>query len=196
MRRSNAIAAALAALTISCAVPALAQAQQADPATLIAAQKAALAPLSRMDGVWRGPAWTILPGGVKHEVTQTERIGPFLDGAVKMFEGRGYNADGTVGFNALGVMAYNPTTRAWTLTSWAQGRAGVFPMTLTADGYVWTVPAGPGAVIRYTAVITADTWREIGEYAVEGQPPRQIFEMALKRVGDTDWPAGGAVPNG
>lgn len=191
MRRS--IAVALAALSIGCTVPVLAQAQQADPAALIAAQKAALAPLSRMDGVWRGSAWSILPGGVKHEVTQTERIGPFLDGSVKMFEGRGYNADGTVGFNALGVMAYNPTTGAWTLTSWAQGRAGVFPMTLTDDGYVWTVPAGPKATIRYTAVITAGAWREIGEYVIDGQPPRQIFEMNLKRVGDSSWPGAGAV---
>ena len=191
MRRT--FAAALAALSIGCALPALAQAQQADPATLIGAQKAALAPLSRMDGVWRGPAWSILPGGVKHDVTQTERIGPFLDGSVKVFEGRGYNADGTVGFNALGIMSYNPQSKAWTLTSWAQGRSGVFPMTITDDGYVWTVPAGPSATIRYTAVITATTWREIGEYIVEGQPPRQIFEMNLKRVGDNSWPAAGAV---
>ncbi len=192
MRRP--FAAAIAALLLASAAPALAVAQQADPAALIAAQRAALAPTAFMDGVWRGPAWSILPGGVKHEVTQTERIGPFLDGSVKVFEGRGYNADGTVGFNALGIMSYNPATKAWTLTSWAQGRSGVFPMTMTADGYVWTVPAGPSATIRYTAVIGNGAWREIGEFMVEGQPPRQIFEMNLKRVGDTSWPAGGAVP--
>lgn len=27
----------------------------------------------------------------------------------------------------------------------------------------------------------------------DGQPPRQFFEMNLTRLGDTDWPAGGAV---
>lgn len=191
MRRS--FAAALAVLSLSCALPALAHAQQTDPAAMIAAQKAALAPTAFMDGVWRGPAWSILPGGIRHEVTQTERIGPFLDGSVRVFEGRGYNADGTVGFNALGIMSYNPQTKGWTLTSWAQGRSGVFPMTINPDGYVWTVPAGPNATIRYTAVITAKTWREIGEYLVEGQPPRQIFEMNLKRIGNSKWPAAGAV---
>src|SRR5262245_24759201 len=62
-----------------------------DPAALLAAQREAMAPLAFMDGVWRGPAWTILPSGEKHNVTQTERIGPFLDGSVKVIEGRGYD---------------------------------------------------------------------------------------------------------
>ena len=59
---------------------------QQDPATLIAAQRDAMAPLAFMDGVWRGPAWTILPSGQKHTITQTERIGPFLDGSVKVID--------------------------------------------------------------------------------------------------------------
>lgn len=192
MRRSFAVA--LATLSIGCVAPALAQAQPGDPAALVAAQKAAMAPLSIMDGVWRGSAWTMDRTGKKHEVTQTERIGPFLDGSVRVIEGRGYNADGSVGFNAFGVMSYNPTSKTWTLSSWAQGRAGDFPLTVTADGYIWSVPAGPNAVIRYTAVIKDGSWREIGEFIMDGQPPRLIFEMNLERVGDTSWPGAGAVP--
>src|SRR5262249_32576370 len=72
-----------------------------DPAKLIESQRKAMLALAYMDGVWRGPAWTILPSGEKHNVTQTERIGPFLDGAVKVIEGRGYDRDGTVTFNAF-----------------------------------------------------------------------------------------------
>lgn len=192
MRRS--FAAAVAALSIGCAAPALVQAQQADPSALIAAQKAGLAPLAIMDGVWRGPAWTMDRTGKKHEVTQTERIGPFLGGAVKVIEGRGYDASGAVTFNAFGVMSYDPVGKTFSFKSWALGRQGDFPLTVTADGYIWSTPAGPNASIRYTAVIKGDAWREIGEYIAEGQPPRQIFEMNLKRVGDTDWPGGGAVP--
>src|SRR6266550_5468089 len=75
-----------------------------DPAALIAAQREAMAPLAFMDGVWRGPAWTILASGEKHNITQTERIGPFLDGSVKVIERRGYDPDGTVTFNALGII--------------------------------------------------------------------------------------------
>ena len=62
-------------------------AQAPDPGRM-AAQKEAMAPLAFIDGVWRGPAWTQLRTG-RHEVTQTERIGSFLDGSVKVMEGRG-----------------------------------------------------------------------------------------------------------
>src|SRR6185295_9253175 len=70
-----------------------------DSAKLIAAQREAMVPLAFMDGMWRGPAWTILPSGEKHTITQTERVGPFLSGSVKVVEGKGYEADGKVGFN-------------------------------------------------------------------------------------------------
>lgn len=45
-----------------------------DPAALMAAQVEAMKRLAAMDGVWRGPAWTILPSGEKHAIVQTERV--------------------------------------------------------------------------------------------------------------------------
>jgi hypothetical protein len=150
-------------------------------------------PLARMDGIWRGNAWTILRSGEKHAITQTERIGPFLDGSIKVVEGRGYDADGKVSFNAFGVISYDPATKAYALHSYAQGRAGDFPLVPNTDGYVWEIPAGP-MKIRYTAVIKPDTWREIGEYISPGKDPVQFFEMNLKKVGETVWPAAGAIP--
>src|SRR6476620_6589663 len=87
--------------------PLLAQAPPS-PATLIAAQRDAMKVLAVMDGVWRGDAWTILRSGEKHSITQTERIGPFLDGSIKVIEGRGYDADGKVSFNAFGIISYDP----------------------------------------------------------------------------------------
>jgi hypothetical protein len=190
MRRSL-LALSLAALMGFSAAPAMAQ--FGDPAPLIAAQKTAMAPLSMMDGVWRGTAWTILQSGEKREVTHTERIGPLLDGTVKVMEGHAYNADGSTGFNALGVLSFDPGKKAYSLHSYAQGQAGDFPLTPTADGYVWTIQAGPKAIIRYTAVIKDGKWREIGEYVAEGQPGRQFFEMNLTRVSDSSWPTAGAV---
>jgi hypothetical protein len=167
-------------------------AQAPDPGRM-AAQKEAMAPLAFMDGVWRGPAWTQMRTG-RHEVTQTERIGSFLDGSVKVMEGRGYNADGTVGFNALGIISFDPATKKYSMRSYALGYAGDFPLEPKADGYVWQIPAGPGAIIRYTATITKDHWREIGERIAGDDPPMQMFEMNLTRVGDTKWPAGDAIP--
>jgi hypothetical protein len=173
------------------AITALGQGRQ-DTATLIAAQREAMQRLAVMDGIWRGSAWTVLPPGEKHTVTQTERIGPFLDGSVKVIEGRGYDPDGKVTFNAFGTISYNPATRVYTLHSYAQGQAGDFVFTPTSDGYVWEIPAG-SMTIRYTAVIKDGGLREVGDRIMPGKDPIRFFEMNLKRIGDTNWPAGGAV---
>lgn len=169
-------------------------AQRPDPAALIAAQKEAMAPLAYMDGVWRGPAWTILASGEKHNITQTERIGPFLDGSVKVIEGRGYEDDGKVTFNAFGIVAYDPAKKTYTMHSYANGFVGDFPLTPNAEGFIWELPAGPAMTIRYTATVKNGTWREVGDRIVPGKEPQRFFEMNLKRIGDSTWPAGGAVP--
>lgn len=182
----------IAAIALAAAGPLAAQTPP-NPDALIAAQRQAMTQLARMDGVWRGPAWSINAGG-RHDIVQTERIGTFLDGSVRVIEGRGYNADGTVGFNAMAVISFNPATSSFTISSWAQGHSGVFPFRPTADGYVWEVPAGPGRIIRYTATINGDAYREVGHMIAGEAPPVQIFEMNLHRVSATDWPAGGAVP--
>lgn len=181
----------LAAALAAAALPASGQAP--DVTALQAQQREAMGAFARLDGIWRGRAWTMTPNG-RHEIVQTERIGTFLDGTVRMIEGRGYNSDGTVGFNALGVISYDPRTRRYMLNSWAQGRAGGFEIRPTADDYVWEVPAGAGAIIRYTATINAGQLREVGQRIAGDAAPVQIFEMNLRRVGNTGWPGEGAVP--
>lgn len=170
-----------------------AAAQPPSPQALEAAQREAMAKLPGMDGVWRGTAWTMTPAG-RHDVVHTERIGPFLGGTVKLIEGRAYNKDGSVGFNALGIVSYDPAKKAYSLRSYAMGRSGDFPLEVRPDGYVWQTPAGPGAIVRYTATIGKGTWREVGERIAGAGKPVQIFEMNLKRVGDSQWPAGDPVP--
>jgi len=73
------------------------------------------------------------------------------------------------------------------------GNAGDFALTPTPDGYVWEIPAGP-MTIRYSATIRDGAWKEVGDRIVPGQDPVRFFEMNLTRIGDTDWPAGGAIP--
>ncbi|HKA89069.1 MAG TPA: hypothetical protein VKE22_15470 [Haliangiales bacterium] len=183
----------IAAVSLVLMAAAASPQERADPAALIAAQREAMAPLAYMDGVWRGSAWTVLPSGEKHDITQTERIGPFLDGSVKVIEGRGYDATGKVTFNALGVISYDPAAHAYTLHSYALGRSGDFALKLTADGYTWEIPAGP-MTIRYTATVKNGAWREVGDRIGPDKKPVRFFEMNLVRVGNTDWPAAGAVP--
>lgn len=163
-----------------------------DPAALMAAQKEGMGALDAMNGTWRGTAWTILPSGAKRTVTQTERIGPFLQGSVKVIEGRGHDQDGNVSFNAFGIVSFDPASRAYNFRSYAQGQVGDFVFKPTPDGYTWEIPAGP-ATIRYVAVIRNGTLHEVGDRLVPGKEPMRFFEMNLVRLADTDWPAAGAV---
>lgn len=189
--RPFALGTCLALLAAGAAPPATAQ-DRHDPAATIAAQQQALTAVRAMHGAWRGPAWILEPGGERRRFVQTERIGPFLDGSVLLIEGRGHDAAGKVTFNALGIVSYDPATRAYAMHSYAQGRSGDFAFVPTPDGYRWEIPAGP-ATIRYVATIRDGTLHEVGDRLVAGQPPLRIFEMDLQRLGDTDWPAAGAV---
>lgn len=191
MVRHRLVAFAILMITVGVSVTALGQGRP-DPATIMVAQREAMNKLVFMDGVWRGPASTILPSGEKHTITQTERVGPFLNGSVKVIEGRGYASDGSVTFNAFAVISYNPATHVHTMRSYAQGSVGDFVLTPTADGFAWDIPAGP-MTIRYTAVIKDGVWREVGDQIMPGKEPVRFFEMNLQRVGDTNWPAAGAV---
>jgi hypothetical protein len=175
---------------LATATPALAQGY--DPASRQAAQREAMAALDAMNGTWRGEAWTTTPQG-KHVLTQTERVGPMLGGTVKVIEGKGYEKDGSVGFNAFAVVSYDPARKAYQIQSNAMGFSGTYPLRATADGFVWETPAGPGATMRYTATLTPTTWVEVGERIAADGTATRTFEMRLTRLGDTDWPASGAV---
>ena len=166
--------------------------ERPDPAALLAAQREAMAAFAFMDGVWRGPATTVRPSGERHAITQTERIGSLLGGTVKVIEGRGYEPDGKTTFNALGIISYNVATRTYSMRSYAMGFSGDFVVQRTSDGFTWDIPAGP-VTIRYNAIVKDGTWTEVGDRIVPGKDPVRIFEMRLRRVGDSDWPGAGAI---
>lgn len=164
-----------------------------DPAPVLAAQRVALQRLAFMDGRWRGTASMSLPGGRTLTITQTERVGPALDSTIRVVEGRGYTAEGATEFQALGVVSYDPAKSRYSMRSYARGQSGDFELTPTDSGFVWTIPAGP-MTIRYTATIRDGRWHEVGVREMPGQPPVRFIELDLKRIGDSDWPAAGAVP--
>ena len=181
------VAAAVALLAI--AGGARAQGPVPDPAR-IAAQAEAMQKLAWMDGVWRGAAWAATPTG-RLDLTHTDRVGPMIAGSLKVIEGKSYTADGKTdgGFNALAVVSHDPE-RGYVMRSYAQGRAGDFPLTLTPDGWTWA--AGP---VRYASRHKDGVWTEDGEFTPPGGgPARQVFHMEMRRVAPTDWPAAGPVP--
>ena len=166
--------------------------QDFDAAIPAATQREAMEAFAVMDGVWRGSAWTLLPSGERHELVQTERVGPLLGGAIRLLEGRGYEADGRLGFDALGIISYDSARQACSMRSYAMGRSGDFEITVEGNRFRWEIPAGP-MTIRYEATVDGETWTEIGTRIVPGSDPVRFFEAHLTRVGDTDWPSAGAV---
>lgn len=96
-------------------------------------------------------------------------------------------------FNAFGVISWNAQTQGYEFRAYTGGRSGTFKMTPTDTGAVWEMPAGPNANIVSTITIKDGTWHEVQQYVAQGQPARTVVEMNLKRVGDSDWPAAGAI---
>ena len=180
---------ALAFATVA-AVQRVEAADPPDSKELIAEQRRAMMPLAIFDGTWRGPATATLDDGRRVELTQTERVGGFLAGSLKLIEGKGYAHDGSVVFNAFGVISFSPRTGQYNFRSHEQGHAGDFAIQVTANGFMWTVDEG-AAKVRYTATVKDGVWSEIGERIVDGQPAERIYEMALRRIGNTDWPEAG-----
>ena len=161
-----------------------------DPATRMARQREAMKALAFLDGSWRGSARA---APVAEDLVQTERMGTLLDGTVRLVEGRGYDSSGRTVFNALGIISFDPVSKRYSMRAHAEGYAGDFPLEVRPDGFVWTQPAGPGSSIRYTATVRDGEWHEVGERIAGDAPPKKMFEMRLKRIGDSAWPQANAV---
>jgi hypothetical protein len=190
------VAGLMAVAPLAMAAPAMAQGAY-DPAPRIAAQKEAMKAFDFLDGEWRGPAKTLLPNGSWHTLTQTERVGPMLDGTVKVIEGKGYEADGRVSFNAFAVISYNPDTKTYAMRSYTAGRQGDYAIVPTPTGFTWEIPAGPNMTIHYEATVKDGSWTEVGTRVMKsGGDPVKFIEFTVKRFADATWPLQGSVaPN-
>ena len=166
---------------------------QSDRAATVAAQRDAMKKLSFMDGKWRGPTWTETSKG-RLELVLTERIGTLLDGTLRILDGRGYRPDGSVGYQALGIIDYDPKTRAYLFTTWSLGSSRTFPFQVKDEGFTWEAAGPDGARIRYRARISQGVWHETGERVAPDGSVTKVTDIRMKRLGDTPWPAGDPVP--
>lgn len=184
------LVAALAVLSLTTsAAPVLAQ--QMDPAA-VAAQRERMAALDWMDGEWAGTAEIMTAPGQYRTIRHTERVGPMLDGLVKVVEGHSYEPDGSTGFNALAILSWDATQNRYVMRSYTGGLAGDFPLEITPTGWRWSTPSR-GGEMRYETVHEGDAWTEVGHYVMPGREPMRVITLSLTRRGDTDWPAAGAV---
>lgn len=165
---------------------------QAGDVERLDSQRQAMAALAVLDGEWRGTARIWNRDGSTLELTQTERVGTLLDGTVRLIEGRGYDPDGDQVFHAVALLSWDPDTRSYNMRSHTGGHSGDYPLQATGDGFAWEHPAGPG-VVRYRAKVDGATWHQTGHFhPAEGEPVK-TFEMALERIGESGWPAEGAL---
>ena len=159
-------------------------AQMPDEAAMIAEQQEAMAALSWMDGTWEGTVTTQTPGG-EITLTQTERIETMANGTVRLIEGRGFNAEGELEFNAIGLIVYDPETDQYAMTASARGRATQAWLRPTESGFEWGFENGP-AKISYSATYEDGVWSEEGFFEFGDMPKTKFLEMRLERTGDVE----------
>ena len=187
-KMGGAIMAAALALSLW---PAAAVAQMPDHEALQAEQQAAMQRFASMDGEWRGTVTSTGPMG-EIDLTQTERVGTIAGGVARMIEGRGYAEDGTLMFNAVAMITYDPVRDEYVMVSTARGMTARPWFEATETGFRWGVNSGP-MKISYEAVVQGDSWLETGYMQMGDQPKQKFLEMNLQRIGDTSWPREGHV---
>ncbi|MEQ1828904.1 MAG: hypothetical protein ABL921_23280 [Pirellula sp.] len=161
---------------------------QAPPSS--AEGREAMKKLSKLVGRWEGEATIQLGPGQAHKVKQIEHVQSKMDGSLLLIEGTGRekSTDGQekVVFQALAVCNFDPIEKAYKFHAFRDnGLSTVAKTELTDNGIIWGFEDGRGGKIRYTITLSNDTWTEIGEYLIEGQPARKFFDMTVKRVADS-----------
>lgn len=142
-------------------------------------------------GSWRGPAWAQF-GPKRYEFIQTERVAPHLDGHILLVEGRALDEADPMAklFHALGILSFNPDTKAYEFRTYSGGRSGTFPARL-AEGqtFLWEVSGQNGMRTRYTHRVVGNEWRGTGEASRDGVTWTPVFGMVLKRLGPASFAA-------
>lgn len=144
--------------------------------------------LDKMVGRWEGKGWFMQRDGSRMNFTGSEIVQSKLQGRALLVEGL-FHAEAKpdeVVHQTLAVVTYDPNQKTHLM------RANLFNMpygehklTVTLEGFTWSL-GGPNAPpIIYTAALKGDEWVEVGEISMEGRPKMQFFEMRLKRVPTT-----------
>ena len=136
--------------------------------------------LAFLAGDWEGSGWVMGYDGKKHTFQQTEAIKPGLDGVILTVEGIGMEEDKKV-HHAFAVISADLENDNYDFQSFLfSGRGGNFEARIENDStLVWEIP-NPNAPIRYTILVSNNTWNEKGEMK-RGGDWTQFFEMNLTR---------------
>ena len=182
------------------AVAAAASATVREPSKRVQAQQDAMKALAFLDGEWRGTAKTVRKAGTV-SMTQTVRVGPMLDGAVRMLEVRSYEADGHLSFDALRVISYNPERKVYEMRSYQNGSVRDYEMTANGSTLSWQIETGGRVSTRYEISVKNGVWTETAarmpsssSSGAKTDKPETYLSISVRRQRASTWPAAGALP--
>jgi hypothetical protein len=189
---------AAVATTISAATsrtPAKAVAENRGPSKRVVAQQEAMKALSFLDGEWRGASKTLRKAGWAPMV-QTVRSGLMLDGTVRMIEVRGYESDGSVGFNSLRIICYDPDSKTYSMRAYQNGSVRDYDLETSATGLAWEIGGKEGAT-RYETSVRNGGWNETATRSAPrsgAKGERETYlSISMKRLRAGVWPQAGAI---
>ena len=155
----------------------------------VAAQRAAMARLAWMAGVWEGQSVTREREGEKRSVSY-EWIRSAAGGLAIMVQGRHYRqlpdgGRGEVVLDTAGMFTYDAAASKYLFVTQLQnGRGGTMEAVMQGETLSWRIPLA-GAHVRYD-ITRSDKgqWNEKGHFCRDGAPCQPFFEMVLDRRGD------------
>lgn len=132
----------------------------------LATQRAAIAKLAFLVGVWDGVARAIQPDGASIEFRGDDVITLKNGGTILVIHGRAFAPGATADLEpereSFGIIHYDDAVKRYGLKTFAQGLFfSTGEITAIDDGYVqWTLPT-PEGLMRFDLSATGkDTWKE------------------------------------
>lgn len=166
----------------------------ATPPERLARMREVMGMMKGFNGTWRGRSLARIPNAPVRDLTATYRVGEMLGGTVRVGEGRSFGPDGAVALNGFTVVQHDPATGRTSLRLQYGGRIYDHALTVVPDGYDFIIrPPGENMELRYKVRVVNGVWTEEGVRHAPGVEPMPYFNMELRRVGDSDWPAAGAI---
>lgn len=147
-------------------------------------ERAALAPLTKLVGIWEGDASAMIGPGQTHAARQREVVELGAGGTVLIIRGTGRlpQENNRVVHDAAAMIWFDAATNKLKMRAHRMEGISVEPdLELKGDTLVWGF-ALQGGRVRYTTVFSETDWHEVGHFIREGAPPVQMMEMRLKRL--------------
>jgi hypothetical protein len=137
-----------------------------------------MAPLTFLEGKWKGSGWMMGQDRVRQNFEQEEIIELKLSGTMLQIEGIG-TAEGKAVHHALALIQPVEEDGQYEFTSFLQsGMRGTYPAQLEGGKLIWK----PTDQVRYIIQLNEKgQWNEIGEYNA-GNAWYKFFEMTLDKV--------------